>query len=272
MNAVGVSLLGLRLRRCYAGQVLDNRLARFPSVFWRFSTRLSVRLLFFALLAGVAVPLYAAGPTFLPEADRSCEATLPSGIHYTAYGRILKASYRGQTVYVDIRAYYKPGSGEFLWFGPAYSQKAYMSTEKDKARTPQELCEPKYPHILVFQDNEWVDFLVSEDKLQVLHCNLRFPTIALAWQYVARYWDEASYSFQNWSTWIPLGKELGTDFFRPASSRNSEPYTYDFLVNAQKVGESWQVEIKSADGARRALVTLTVNFRLVKATHLPAER
>jgi hypothetical protein len=232
----------------------------------RFSLSLFLASLVLAL---AAARLHSAEPSFLPEADRSCQAALPNGVQYMAYGRILKTSYRGQTVYVDLRAYYKPGSGEFLWFGPAYSQKTYMATVKDKPRTSEELCQPKYPHILTFQDQEWVDFLVSEDKLQVLHCNLRFPTIALAWQYVARYWDEAAYSFQNWSTWIPLGKELGADFFRPVNLRTStEPYTYDFLVNAQKVGDSWQVEIKSADGASRARVTLTVNFRLVKVTRL----
>lgn len=259
--------------RCYACPVPDAKLKRVSRCMLQFSGQLwagSIALLI--LLAG-AIPAYAAGPTFLLGADRSCQGTLPNGLQYSAYGRILKTSYRGQTVYVDLRAYYKPGTGEFLWFGPAYTQQAYTTTVKDKPRTAEDLCQPKYPHILIFQEHEWVDFLVSEDKLQVLHCNLKFPTIALAWQYVTRYWDEAAYSFQNWSTWIPLGKELSADFFRPANLRNStEPYTYNFLVNAQKVDDSWQVEIKSADGASRALVTLTVNFKLVKVARMAPTR
>jgi hypothetical protein len=209
-------------------------------------------------------------PTYLPDADVSCQATLPDGTNYNAYGRILRTSYRGQIVYVDLRAYYKPGTGEFLWFGPAYSEKVYESSVKDRPRSAEELCQPRYPHILLFQDNEWVDFLTAETKLQVLHCNLRFPTIALAWQYVARYWDEAGYSFQFWSIYIPLAKDLGADFFRPENLKNStEPYNYNFLVNAKKTKNAWEVEIKSADGLRRALVTLTVNFQLVKISQLP---
>jgi hypothetical protein len=207
-------------------------------------------------------------PTYVPGTELSCQATLPNGMHYAAYGRFLKASYRGKTVFVDVRAYYKPGSGEFLWFGPAYPEHVYQSTVKDRTRTAEELCQPKYPHLLIFQDHEWVEFLPSGDKVQVLHCNLRFPTIALAWQYVARYWDEASYSAQNWSTWVDLSKDLGADFFRPPGD-SAAPYNYNFISSAKKTSDAWQVEIKSADEAKRALITFNVNFLLLKITRLP---
>lgn len=214
-----------------------------------------------------ALSLPATEPPYLPGADISCQATLPDGTHYAAYGRILKTSYRGQTAYVDLRAYYKPGSGEFLWFGPAYSEKAYQTTVKDKPRVAEELCQPRYPHLLILKDQEWVDFLPSGDKLQVLHCNLRFPTIALAWQYVTRYWDEASYSFQHWSTWVALSKDLGEEFFRPKGLKDSnETYTYNFIVGAKKTSDAWELEIKSAEGDHRALVALNVNFQFLKVT------
>ena len=141
---------------------------------------------------------------------------------------------------------------------------------KTSRRSSEEVCNPRYPHILLFQDREWVDFLISETRLQVLHCSLRFPTIALAWQYVARYWDEASFSYQHWSTWIPLATALGADFFRPAQLRDStEPYSYNFLVNIRKVGDSYELEIKSADEKSRALVMLNVNFHVVGVKRLP---
>jgi hypothetical protein len=232
-------------------------------------SHVQVRSLILALLSVTvgSFSLRAAPPTYLPGADISCQGTLPDGINYTAYGRILKTSYRDQTVYVDIRAFYKPGSGEFMWFGPAFSEKAYQTSVKDKPRVAEELCQPRYPHLLILKDQEWVEFLPSGDKLQVLHCNLRFPTIALAWQYVARYWDEAAYSFQHWSTWVPLSKDLGDDFFRPKDLKNSgEPYTYDFIVGAKKTSDAWEVEIKSADGNRHALVTLNVNLQFLKVT------
>jgi hypothetical protein len=213
--------------------------------------------------------LPAAEPAYLPGTDISCQATLSDGTHYAAYGRLLKTSYRGQTAYVDLRAYYKPGSGEFLWFGPAYSEKAYQTTVKDKPRVAEELCQPRYPHLLILKDQEWVDFLPSGDKLQVLHCNLRFPSIALAWQYVARYWDEASYSFQHWSTWVPLSKDLGEEFFRPKGMKDDkETYTYNFIVGAKKTSDAWEVEIKSAEGDHHALVTLNVNFQFLKVTKI----
>lgn len=216
-----------------------------------------------------ALSLPAAEPAYLPDTDISCQATLPDGTHYAAYGRILKTSYRGQTAYVDLRAYYQPGSGEFLWFGPAYSEKAYQTTVKDKPRVAEELCQPRYPHLLILKDQEWVDFLPSGDKLQVLHCNLHFPNIALAWQYVARYWDEASYSFQHWSTWVPLSKDLGEEFFRPKGMKDDkETYTYNFIVGAKKTSDAWEVEIKSAEGDYRALVTLNVNFQFLKVVRL----
>ncbi len=243
--------------------------AALPSTFARVSN------LVFALvfLTIGSLSLWAAPPNYLPGADISCQATLPDGTHYTAYGRILKTSYRGQTAYVDLRAYYKPGSGEFLWFGPAFSEKAYQTTVKDKPRPAEELCEPRYPHLLMLKDHEWVEFLPSGDKLQVLHCNLRFPTVTLAWQYVARYWDEAAYTFEHWSTWVPLSKDLGADFFRPENMKNtSEPYNYNFVVDAKKTADAWEVEIKSADGSRRALIRLNVNFQFLKVTRLPVAR
>jgi hypothetical protein len=231
------------------------------------ATRASFLLVLFLV---TSVEGRAAGPGYLPGADISCQATLPDGTHYTAYGRILKTSYRGQTAYVDVRGYYKPGTGEFLWFGPAYAEKAYQTTVKDRPRVADDLCAPRYPNLLLFKDREWVLFLPSEDKLQVVHCNLRFPTVQLAWQYVARYWDEASYSFQHWSTWVPLSKDLGEDFFRPGNMKNSsEPYNYNFIVGAKKTTDAWEVEIKSAEGSRRALVTLNVNFQFLKVTKLP---
>jgi hypothetical protein len=235
--------------------------------------RVSNLVFVLAFLTIGSLSLRAAQPNYLPGADISCQATLPDGTHYTAYGRILKTSYRGQTAYVDLRAYYKPGSGEFLWFGPAFSEKAYQTTVKDKPRSAEELCEPRYPHLLMLKDHEWVEFLPSGDKLQVLHCNLRFPTVALAWQYVGRYWDEAAYTFEHWSRWVPLSKDLGADFFRPENMKNSsEPFNYNFIVDAQKTADAWEVEIKSADGSRRALVRLNVNFQFLKVTPLPAAR
>jgi hypothetical protein len=235
-------------------------------------TAVRISALGFLFLLVDSLPVRAAQPTYLPDADISCQAKLPDGTQYTAYGRVLKTSYRGQTAYVDLRGYYKPGTGEFLWFGPAYSEKAYQTSVKDKPRVAEELCAPRYPRLLIYKDREWVLFLPSEDKLQVLHCNLRFPTVALAWQYVARYWDEASYSFQHWSTWVSLSKDLGTEFFRPANLKNSsEPYNYNFIVGAKKTADAWEVEIQSADGARRALVTLNVNFQFLKVTKLPGK-
>jgi len=228
-----------------------------------------------AVLAFCAVPLHAQAPkpSFLPAKEQVCEAKLADGTRYCIYGRILMAQLDGDDVYIDGRAYYMPGSGEFLWRPTTYTKHGYIGNLKDRPRLFEQLCENSLPHIVQLRDGEWVDFYASNGDITVFHSDLRFLSIDKAWQYVLEHWkDWKNECFQGavaakWCSTLPVYKELGGDFFRPERLRfDARPYSYNPLVRATKLDSTWRLEIKGADETNRAIILLDRNFKLLKVT------
>src|SRR5215470_2280359 len=159
---------------------------------------------------------------FLPGSPQICKAELPDGTRYDAYSGVLQGSLRGQTVYVDLRAYYRPGTGEFLWWEDTLSEHGYRSTtEKERSDSLQRVCSHSL-HIVELRDSEWADFWAQNNFIAVHHSNLSFGSIELAWQYVAKHWRDSPNQAEGSTKWlenINLYKALGGDFFRPERLR-----------------------------------------------------
>ena len=221
------------------------------------------------------LPLHAQTPnaTLVPGTDQTCPAKLADGTNYEFHRRVLKGSLRGQPVFVIVRAYYRPGSGEFLFFSDVESEAGYL---RDVKGQPAPACghAPDF-HITLLESGEWADFWATNanPRITVFHSSLRFPSIAEAWQYVSTHLDECQVgaASSKCPEEIPLYKELGGDFFRPERLRfDARPYMYNPLVSAKRVGATWQVEIKGADEPNRALVTLDEHFKLLSVTRFSA--
>jgi hypothetical protein len=199
-----------------------------------------------------------------------CKHTLTDGTPYEVWDRILVTDGKGQTLYVKLSAYYRPGSGEFLWRSLAYSEKAYTSDLKNSFKQRVYSCEEPYRHIVLLQEGEWADFAAYNGSIRVFHCNLRFASLEKAWAYVREHWqdgvDDPAPS-TRWGEEILLYEQLGDDFFRPKRLQfDARPFSYDSLVSVKKLGTYWELEIKGADNPNRATVLLDGNFKLLKAT------
>lgn len=211
-----------------------------------------------ALLLAMVLPLNAqtSKSKYLAAADHMCNATLADGTPYQAWGRIFVTKWKEHPLYVKVRAYYRPGSGELLWSSTGLSEKGYASEMEDKTRAP---CEESNDHLLILQGGEWVDFWAQGGRVTIFHCNLRFETREKAWSYIAEHWQDA-----KWVEEIVLYPQLGNKFFRPAELEfASRAYSYNSLVSAKKVGTYWDLELKGADEPNRATVLLDNNFKLI---------
>jgi hypothetical protein len=120
--------------------------------------RLGVTVAFDAVtLLAVAVPLHSESGkgTLVAGSDQTCAAQLPNGTNYEVHYRTLKARWEGRDVYVVVNAYYKPGSGEFLYSTSIWSKEAYLRDFKEQAAWP---CNPSERHIVFLERGEWADF------------------------------------------------------------------------------------------------------------------
>jgi hypothetical protein len=147
-----------------------------------------------ALLLLTALPpgAQAPQPRYLPNADTVCEAALPDGTSYEAWDRVFLTSWMGQPLYVKVRAYYRPGSGEFLWRSTGLPKTGYAHALKENSGKARTSCEEPRSHILLLQDGEWADFWAHGGRITVFHCNLKLHTREKVWSYIAQHWQEGS--------------------------------------------------------------------------------
>jgi hypothetical protein len=227
------------------------------------------------VLFALGSPLRAQTPkaTVVRGTDQTCPAKLADGTNYEFHRRVLRGQLKGEEVFADMRAYYRPGAGEFLFFSDLYSKVGFERDLKDR---PAPACGsgPDF-HVTLLDSGEWADFWASNagPRITVFHSTLRFPSIAEAWQYVSTHLDECQVGTASTKCQeeIPFYKQIGGDFFRPERFRfDARPYMYNPLVSAKKVGATWQVEIKGADEPNRALVTLDEHFKLLRITRFSA--
>ena len=224
-----------------------------------------------AFLMSMALPLSAqtSKPKYLPDSDHMCKATLPDGTPYDVLDRVFLKEWEGQPLYVKVRVYYRPGSGEFLWRSTGYSETGYASALKDSPKRAGPSCEEPYRHILLLQDGEWADFWAERGRITVFHCNLKFSTREKAWSYIAQHWQDGADDpgpSTKWVLEILLYDQLGYEFFRPKRLLfDARPYSYDSLVSVKKAGSHWELEIKGADEPNRATVLLDSKFKVLQA-------
>jgi hypothetical protein len=206
---------------------------------------------------------------YLHDADHMCTATLGDGTAYEVWNRVLVTEWAAQPLYVKVRAYYRPDSGEFLsWNTGGLPVDGYASEWKENPPKAGASCELPYHHILLLKDGEWADFWASDARVVVFHCNLRFETREEAWSHVAKHWqDGREGQSAKWVAEILLYQQLGHDFFRPKRLEfDARPYTYDSLISAKKVNSIWELEFKGADEPNSATVLLDTNFRPLAVT------
>src|ERR1700688_3703871 len=201
---------------------------------------MQIRWKLLAALALMAMPLGAQSSKtrYLRDADHMCRATLADGSAYEVWNRVLVTEWKAQPLYVKVRAYYRPGSGEFLpWNTGGLSEYGYAGELKENPPKAEASCELPYHHILLLKDGEWADFWATDGRVVVFHCNLRFETREKAWSYVAKHWQDGSEGQPaKWVAEILLYPQLGHDFFRPKRLEfDARPYTYDSLISAKKV-------------------------------------
>lgn len=203
---------------------------------------------------------------------------LEDGTVYEVWQRVFAAEWKGQPVYLRLRAYYKPGSGEFLsWHTGAMSSHGYATEQKEKPGkwgAPCELPNSRdllNKHIALLRDGEWADFWASNGTVEIFHSKLKFDTREKAWSYVAKHWqDGLDGQTANWLTSFRLDQQLGRDFFRPKKLQfDARPYSYDSLLSATKVASNWKLQIKGADEPNRAAVLLDSNFKLLEVVKNP---
>jgi len=192
--------------------------------------------------------------TFLREKEQSCESHLATGEKYEFQFRTFRWMRNNTEMYTSAVAYYAPSSGEFLWVpvGGVMTKDQYFRFGNEGKFT----CA----------------VAAINSGIRVYHSDLRFQSISSGWDYVAEHPEEmSSFSDGRWVEFISINKELGSDFFRPASLRfDARPFDYDPLAAVTKVGSHWQLEVKGADEPNKALVYLDGNFKLIKVVRLPA--
>jgi hypothetical protein len=221
------------------------------------------------MLVGLPLGAQTSKPAhYLSKADHRCRATLADGTPYEAWNRVIATEWDGQPLYVKVRAYYKPGSGELLWRSTGLSEKAYRGDLQGTSPMVRDRCAEPYGHILVLQDGEWADFWAERGRVVVYHCDLKFKTRGEVWDYLKQHWrdgtDDANPS-TKWGLEILLYDQLGAGFFRPKKLEfDARPYSYDSLVSVKKNGNTWELIIRGADEPSRAIVLLDHRFKIAK--------
>ena len=214
-----------------------------------------------------------AQPGTLPNSNRVCKASFSDGTLYEIWDRVLLKEWEGQTLYVKVRAYYRPASGELLFRTTAYSKTGYINMLRENSKTPGSQCREAYRHILLLEDGEWADFWAERGRIVIFHSDLKFSKREAAWHHIDDHWRDAADDpspSTKWGTEINLYDRLGRDFFRPkALEFDARPYTYDSLVKVKKVGAVWEVVLKGADEPNRATVLLDKSFNVISATKNP---
>ena len=227
---------------------------------------------FVILLLAMTAPLRGQSiePAAVPGSRLECKGVLQDGTRFEKWDRVLLKEWEGQPLYVKVRAYYRPGPGEILWRSTGYSKAGYESLLKENRNRAAAACEESYRHILLLRDGEWADFWAERGRIVVFHSKLKFSSPEKAWEYIGQHWRDGSDdpgSSTKQALEVQLYDELGREFFRPKSLEfDARPYTYDSLVNVNKVGTNWVMEMKGADEPNRATVVLDENFKLLKAT------
>jgi hypothetical protein len=222
------------------------------------------------MLLAMAMPVSAQMPKgqYLSGMDHVCKAALADGTPYEVWDRVYLTTWEEKPLYVKVRAYYHPGAGEFLWLSTGLSERGYSEDHKYKSNTVASCEESRFP-ILILQDGEWAAFWGSNGRIDVFHCELKFPTLQEAWSHVAAHWQDGADDARPSAKWvveIPLYTQLGHDFFRPKQLEfDARPYFYDPLVSAKKVGGQWKLEIRGADEPNRATVLLDSKFKLLRS-------
>ena len=232
-----------------------------------------------AVLLTMAISLHgqATTPGLLPGSDHACKAVLDDGTSYEKWDGVLLEEWEGQRLYVKVRAYYRPGSGEMLWRSTGYSKAGCQGMLKEIPKRADTSCGENDRHILLLRDGEWADFWAERGRIVVFHSNLKFATREKAWAHIGQHWREASDdpgSSTKWMSEVVLYDQLGREFFRPKSLQwDARPYKYDSLLGVKKMGTNWVMEMKGADATNRATVVLDGNFKVVKvAKHSEGER
>jgi hypothetical protein len=195
-------------------------------------------------LFAIAMPLHSesAKGTFVAGTDHTCAAQLPNGTNYEVHYRTLKARWKDRDVYVMVNAYYKPGSGEFLYYSSIRDKETYLRDFKQQVTAP---CKPTEGLVALLENGEWADFwvLTMGPRIEAYHSTLRFDSIGEAWRYVSTHFDECQLpSGRSWCyVEIPLYKEINSDFFRPDRLRfDARGYSYDPLMSVKKVSSTWE--------------------------------
>ena len=72
---------------------------------------------------------------------------------YEVWNRVLVTEWKAQPLYVKVRRYYRPGSGEFLsWNTGGLSEHGYASELKENPPKLGDSCELPHHHILLLKD------------------------------------------------------------------------------------------------------------------------
>ena len=169
--------------------------------------------------------------------DHTCPAQLSDGTTYEIHYRTLRTRWHDRDVHVVVKAYYKPGSGEFLYYSSIWSEEDYSRTVKQHEAWS---CKPNDGSVVLLAGGQWADFmaLTSGPRLEVFHSRLRFSSIEEAWRHVSTHFDECQTLAAKCYDEIPLYKDLDFDFFRPESFRqNAAPYDYNRKTLGHKPDE-----------------------------------
>jgi hypothetical protein len=220
-------------------------------------------------LPSAAMPAQTPPPKFLPEYTHMCSENLADGTPYQMWYRVFLTEWKGQKTYVNVRAYYKPGSGEFFWQASGFSQQTFDIVDKPYANKPAN-CDLFRDHAIFLQDGQWDDFTSWNGGITILHSDLKFHSLKKAWSFVTEHWhetDPGGGSNKGRANTISLGQQLGYDFFRPKRLEfDARPFVYNSLESVKRVGPNWELEIKGADEPNRATVVLDSNFKLLSVT------
>jgi hypothetical protein len=95
---------------------------------------MQIRWKLLAALLLMAMPLSAQSSKarYLLDADRRCRATLGDGTTYEVWNCVLLTEWEARPLYVKVRAYYRPDSGEFLsWNTGGLSEHGHASELKE---------------------------------------------------------------------------------------------------------------------------------------------
>ena len=215
-----------------------------------------------------------ASPRFLPEYTHMCNETLADGTHYQRWSRLFVTQWKGQKTYVDVRAYYKLGSGEFFWQAGGLSEQSFNVGFKPNANKAANCAELR-DHVIFLHDGKWDEFWSWNGAILIYHSDLKFDSLEKAWSFVTEHWQETDPiatrrgSLESNSRWVDriYLDQLEGDFFRPKALKfDARPYVYNSLASVKRLAPNWELEIKGADEPNRATVLLDANFKLLSVT------